>query len=112
LSPGERASAAVFVGNYGEAGAIDLLGRSRGLTAISGHNNYWLWGPAGRTGDVLIVVGRSRETLDRRFTAVEEAGVVDCGDCMPYENGQQIFICRGMKPPQLPERWPSLKHYE
>jgi len=112
LPPAERASAAVFVGNYGEAGAIDLLGRSRGLTAISGHNNYWLWGPAGRTGDVLIVVGRSREPLDRRFASVEEAGVIDCGDCMPYENGQKIFICRGMKPPQLPESWPSLKHYE
>jgi len=112
LSPAERASAAVFVGNYGEAGAIERLGRARGLTAISGHNNYWLWGPAGRTGDVLIVVRRSRETLDRRFTSVEEAGVIDCGDCMPYENGQKIFICRGMKPPQLPELWPSLKHYE
>ena len=111
LSPSERASAAVLVGNYGEAGAIDLLGRSRGLTAISGHNNYWLWGPSGRTGDVLIVVGRSRERLERRFASVEDAGVIDCGDCMPYENGQTIFICRRMKP-SLAEVWPTLKHYE
>ncbi len=112
LSPSERARAAIFVGNYGEAGAIELLGRSRGLTAISGHNNYWLWGPAGRTGDVLLVVSRSRLAQEEKFASVELGGTVDCGDCMPYENGQSIFICRGLKAPLLPERWPSLKHYE
>src|SRR5262249_50084077 len=112
LSPAERAAAAVLVGNYGEAGAIEQLGRNRGMTAISGHNNYWLWGPAGRTGDVLIVVSRSRERQEERFASVEQAGVVDCGDCMPYENGQFIFICRGLKPPPLGERWPQFRRYE
>lgn len=112
LSPSERASAAVLVGNYGEAGALELLGRSRGLSAISGHNNYWMWGPQGRTGDVLIVVSRSRERQEQRFTSVEQAGEIDCGDCMPYENHQMIFIGRGMKPPPLAERWPQFKHYE
>ncbi len=112
LSPAERASAAVFVGNYGEAGAIELLGRSRGLVAISGHNNYWLWGPQGRTGAVLIVLSRSRERQDQLFSSVEQVGEIDCGDCMPYENHQMIFIDRGLKPPLLSERWPQLKHYE
>ncbi len=111
LSPAERASAAVFTGNYGEAGAIEQLGKSRGLVAISGHNNYWLWGPAGRTGDVLIVLSRSRARLEERFTSVELAGETDCGDCMPYENHQPIFICRGLKPPPLAEQWTGLKHY-
>jgi hypothetical protein len=36
---------AVLTANYGEAGAIDFLGRERELPpAISGHNNYWFWG--------------------------------------------------------------------
>ena len=111
LTPAERASAAVLVGNYGEAGAIEQLGRPQGLTAISGHNNYWLWGPAGRTGEVLIVLSRSQERQQQRFASVELAGEIDCGDCMPYENHLSIFICRGMKVP-LAEVWPSLKHYE
>ena len=112
LSPADRASAAVLVGNYGEAGAIEQLGRSRGLVAISGHNNYWLWGTAGRSGDVLVVVSRSRERQEQRFTSVEQVGTIDCGDCMPYENGQSIFICRGLKPPSLAVRWPDFKHYD
>jgi hypothetical protein len=107
----ERSSAAVWVGNYGEAGAIERLGSSRGLVALSGHNNYWLWGPRGYTGRVMIVVNRSRALLEQRYASVEQLGETDCGDCMPYENHVPIFLCRGMKPP-LPERWPALKHYE
>lgn len=43
LSPEERARCAVFGQNYGEAGAIDVLGRKYGLpAAISGHNSYWI----------------------------------------------------------------------
>jgi len=112
LPPGDRERAAVFVGNYGEAGAIEQLARGRGITVVSGHNNYWLWGPAGRSGEVMVVVSRSRQRQDEKFASVEQAGVIECGDCMPYENGQSIFVCRGMKPPMLPERWASLKHYE
>jgi len=111
LPPSERTRAVALVGNYGEAGAIEHLGRRRGLRAISGHNNYWLWGTGGVTGDVLIVVSRSRERQQQRFASVELAGEIDCGDCMPYENHLSIFICRGMTPP-LPERWPQFKHFE
>src|SRR5213079_2883803 len=50
----ERADAAILVGNYGEAGAIERLGRDSGMVAISGHNNYWLWGPRGRGMRTLI----------------------------------------------------------
>jgi hypothetical protein len=112
LTAVERERAAVLAGNYGEAGAIEQLGRSRGLIAISGHNNYWLWGPAGRTGDVLIVLSRSRKRQEQRFLSVEQVGETDCGDCMPYENHLPIFICRGLRPPPLQERWDAFRHYE
>jgi hypothetical protein len=111
LTPAERATATTLVGNYGEAGAIERLGRARGLTAISGHNNYWLWGPGDRSGDVVIVLSRSRERLLQRFASVELDGEIDCGDCMPYENHLPIFICRGPKVP-LQTLWPSLKHFD
>ena len=58
LPPADRAKA-VFLGlDYGEAAAIDVFGRPLGLPpAISGHNNYYLWGPQGHDGSVLIVLG-------------------------------------------------------
>jgi hypothetical protein len=111
VPPAERSAAAVLVGNYGEAGAIERLGGSRGLVALSGHNNYWLWGPRGYSGDVMIVVTRSRTALEQRYASVIQVGETDCGDCMPYENHVPIFLCRGVVQP-LPQRWPLLKHYD
>ncbi|MGH9595843.1 MAG: ArnT family glycosyltransferase, partial [Edaphobacter sp.] len=44
LPPQERARTGILVGNYGQAGAIDILGAKYGLPpAISGHQNYWIW---------------------------------------------------------------------
>ena len=111
IPPGERASAAVFAGNYGEAGAIEYLGRARGLRVVSAHNNYWQWGPQGATGDVMLVLSRRPEVLRERFATVEQVGETDCGDCMPYENHIPIFLCRGLRS-SLAEAWPALKHYD
>jgi len=111
LPADDQHRAVVMTGNYGEAGAIERLAGSRGLRAISGHNNYWLWGPDGATGDVLIVLTRNRARLDQLFTSVEQRSETECGDCMPYENHLPIYVCRGLKTP-LVQLWPSVKHYE
>ena len=105
LAGGTRV-AAVFAGNYGEAGAIEQLGRSRGLPRSAATTTTGSGDRGGRTGEVLIVVSRSRERQEQRFATVEQVGETDCGDCMPYENGMSIFIGRGLKPPSLAERWP------
>ncbi len=108
----DRARAAFFVYNYGEAGAIDLLGRKYDLPkATSGHNNYWMWGPRGYSGEVMIIVGGSRDEHLKVFREVEQAGATDCHYCMPYEDDQPIFVCRGLKVP-LDEIWPKLKHFD
>ena len=58
LTPDERKQAVFLGNNYGEAAAIDVFGRSLGLPpAISGHNNYYLWGPRGHDGSVVIRLG-------------------------------------------------------
>lgn len=112
LSPEEQRVAGIFTGNYGEAGAIDLLGRRHGLPpAISGHNNYWLWGPRGHTGEVLIILGGSEKRYRSSFATVELAGSTDCGYCMPYENRMPIFVARGHSA-GLSAVWPRVKHFQ
>jgi hypothetical protein len=112
LPDADRERAAFFVSNYGEAGAIDHLGRQYDLPkATSGHNNYWLWGLRGYSGEVLIFVGGSRDRYLEVFDEVEQAGVTDCHYCMPYEDDQPIFVCRGPKVP-FQELWPQLKHFD
>ncbi len=111
LDPEERAHCAVFGQNYGEAGAIDVIGRRYGLpAAISGHNSYWIWGPGSASPTVMIVIGGNEADHRRVFDSVTIVGRVDCERCMPYEQGRTISVCRGLRVP-LPELWPRLKHY-
>jgi hypothetical protein len=108
----QRGRAVVLVVNYGEAGAIDFLGRSRGLPrAISGHNNYWLWGPGDLRGDdTVIAVGPSREDLEAAFEQVERVDTVRCQYCMPYENDLPVHVVRGLRAP-VNEYWQRLKRF-
>jgi hypothetical protein len=110
LPPADRAKAAVFGQNYGQAGAIDLFGPSLGLPpAISGHLSYWLWGPRGYTGEVMIVLDDDRETLQRLFGSVQLAGRVDHPYSMPYEHFD-VWVCR--QPRQsMAALWPRIKKY-
>jgi dolichyl-phosphate-mannose-protein mannosyltransferase len=106
----DRARAAVFANNYGEAGAVNLFGPRYGLPpAISAHQTHFLWGPRGNTGAVLIVLQDDRETLERLCASVEQAGAHAHPWGMAEENNP-IFVCRGLTPP-LPELWPRLKKW-
>jgi hypothetical protein len=114
LPPEERAVACVFGEDYGQAGAIDVLGRAYGLPyAIAGHNSYWLWGPRGCTGQVIIVIGGNLDELQRQFERAELAATHVCKDdlCMPYENHKPIHVARGLRVP-LATVWPRVKHYD
>jgi len=111
LSPEEKAQCAIFAGNYGEAGAIDLLGGKYGLPkATSGHNNYWLWGPRGYSGEIVITVGVPREALQSAFDQVELGGTIESEYAMPYETNLPVYVCRKPKY-TLEEAWPRAKHY-
>lgn len=111
LPPADRPKACIFGQNYGEAGAVDVFGPALGLPrAISGHNSYFLWGPRGCTGEVLIVIGGNRETLERLFDSVVLEGMHTCTDCMPYENNLPIMVARGLRLP-MAQLWPRVKKY-
>ncbi|GAK61713.1 glycosyl transferase family protein [Candidatus Vecturithrix granuli] len=111
LSPQEQAICGIFIENYGEAGAIDFFGTQYGLPrAISGHNNYWLWGPGEASGEVMIHVGGNLTQLQQIYTDVRQAAVFTCEYCMPYENNLPIYIGRGLRQP-LDEIWPLAKNY-
>jgi hypothetical protein len=111
LPPADRGRACIFVQNYGEAGAVDVLGAPLGLPrAISGHNSYFLWGPRGCTGEVMIVLGGRRKDHEDVFASVEQAAVHTCTDCMPYENNRPIWVARGARVP-LARVWPRVKRF-
>ena len=111
LTPQEKAQACVFTSNYGEAGAVDYFGPALGLPrAISGHNSYFIWGPQGCTGQVLITVNVRLQDLQTGVNSVTPAGETSCTYCMPFENHAPIYITRGLKAP-IDQLWPQVKSY-
>jgi hypothetical protein len=110
LSPEDKAKCAIFGQNYGQAGAIDFFGRRYGLPkAISGHQNYYLWGPRGYTGECMIVLDDRPEKLAQLFNHFEKVATVYHPYSMPYEHFD-VYLCRGLRWP-LPEIWYRIKQW-
>jgi 4-amino-4-deoxy-L-arabinose transferase-like glycosyltransferase len=110
LPPERRLRTAIFAQNFGQAGAIDLFGKKYGLPdAISGHQNYFLWGPREYTGESVIVLQGQQEQLEKVYTSVERRAHVSHPFSMPREQGD-IYYCTGLKWP-LQKIWPSVKNW-
>jgi len=110
LSPEEQARTAIFCHNYGDAGAIDFFGPRYGLPkAISGHQNYFLWGPRNYTGEIVILIGEKEEDVRKQFESVTVAATQDNPYALRYQT-QPILLCRGLKW-NLQEGWPTVKNW-
>jgi hypothetical protein len=111
LPPAERAQAAILASNYGEASAIDFYGAEYGLPpALSGHNQYWLWGTHGYTGNVLIDVHGECDRDARLFRVHRVVARFSNPWVRPFENDFPISICEGITTP-LAAVWPKLRRY-
>jgi hypothetical protein len=111
LAPEERQDCGIFAQDYGQAGAIDFLGRRVGLPAsLSGHQTWFLWGPRGYSGNCMIVLDDRRETLELLWQHVDYVGQSAAN---PYALEQQIdvFICRGKKFDSWAGIWPRIKRW-
>jgi hypothetical protein len=111
IPPAERADCAIFAQDYGQAGAIDFLGRRDGLPpALSGHQTYFLWGPRGYSGKCMIVLGERKEVLETYFDAVQFVGI-SADNPYALEKGIGVDICRGPKFGTLAQLWPGFKKW-
>ena len=105
-----RPKTAIFAQNFGQAGAIDLFGPKYGLpAAISGHQNYFLWGPRDYTGESVIVMQGRQEELEKAYASVEKRAHVSHPYSMPREHFD-VYYCRGLKAP-LSQMWPLVKNW-
>lgn len=102
----QRENVGVMVRNYGEAGAIEMLGPAYHLPSpISGTNSAWLRGYPVPPPSTLIVLGTSREDAEQMYTSCRLAG--HNGNILGVKNEESqdhpdIFVCG---PPRLP--WPE-----
>jgi hypothetical protein len=111
LPPQDRARASIVASNYGEAAAIDFFGAGHGLPpALSGHNQYFLWGTHGQSGDIVIDVNGNCGASAHLFRETTLALKFSASYAISYESPMPIMLCRGLKVP-LAQLWPKIKNY-
>jgi hypothetical protein len=114
LPPDQQASVGVLVGNYGEQGAIEILGPAYHLPPpISMTNSAWLRGYPTPPPTTLIVLGFSPLSADRAFTGCRLAGHNINSEGIKNEESQyspDIFVCDGPRKP-WPQFWADNQRY-
>ena len=105
-----RARTAIFCSNYGEAGAVDILGPKYGLpAAVSGHNNYFYWGWHGFTGESVLTLGDSRDEFTKDYEEVIDLGPFDSPWTMNYEDRHYFWLRR--RKHSFAASWPQVKDW-
>jgi len=109
LPQDQQAHLGITTGNYGEYGAIDVLGRAYGLPQpIGTTNSEWLRGYPDPGASTFIVIGLGQKKADSIFTACRLAG--HNGNSLGVKNEESqdhpdIFVCG---PPRMP--WAEIWH--
>jgi dolichyl-phosphate-mannose-protein mannosyltransferase len=107
LPPDQQAHLGITTGNYGEYGAIEILGPAYGLpNPIGTTNSEWLRGYPTPPPTTLIVIGLGDKEANSIFTGCRWAGHNGNSEGLRNEESQyhpDIFVCG---PPRLP--WPEL----
>jgi hypothetical protein len=111
LPPDQRRVAALLTYNYGQASALDFFGPRYGLPpALSGHNNYYLYGTRGLSGDVVIAIGVDRALLASEWREVKRVGTFHDAYVLPDQNDLPIYVCRG-RLHDFAAWWPATKRF-
>jgi hypothetical protein len=107
LPPDQQAHLGITTGNYGEYGAIELLGAAYGLPKpIGTTNSEWLRGYPTPPPTTLIVIGLHEHDANAIFTGCRWAGHNGNSEGLRNEESQDhpdIFVCG---PPRQP--WSEL----
>jgi dolichyl-phosphate-mannose-protein mannosyltransferase len=107
----DRKKCVILAENYGEAGAIKILGDKYQLpNPVSRHGSFWTWGPGEKSGEVCISVGNEKEVVDMLFEEHNLVKMVTHKYAIDEENNIPVYLCRKPRT-SLQQLWPQLEKY-
>lgn len=109
LSPKDKVNCVIWASNYGEAGAIQILGKKYDLpNPVCTHGSFWLWGPGKKNGEVFISIGNEKEDIESVFEEFKLVKMVKHKYAIDEENNIPVYICRKPKI-NISETWKTLE---
>ncbi|WP_299367617.1 glycosyltransferase family 39 protein [Winogradskyella sp.] len=98
LSKSERENCVLWAENYGEAGALKILGKRYGLpNPISRHGSFWTWGFGNKDASVWISLGNEQPSVEHVFEDVELIKMITHKYAIDEEHNIPLYICRKPK---------------
>jgi hypothetical protein len=111
LSETDKKQCVLWAENYGEAGALKILGKRYGLpNPISRHGSFWTWGHGNENATVWISLGNEQPAVDYFFEEVELVRMIYHKYAVDEENGIPLYICRKPKI-DIPQAWKDYEPY-
>lgn len=112
IPPAGREQTVIFAANYGEAGAVDVLGASHGLPlAYSGHTGFSEWGqPTASAASALVIGYQSPSDAAQYFDGCAALAKID--DEVGLDNqaqGLPVMLCHPTA--SWATLWLHLRHY-
>jgi hypothetical protein len=110
LPANESGRASVLAGTYSQAAALNVLRKEAVPRAVSGNMTYYLWGPDGDRGDVLIVYGLPREFIERHYRSCAESARIEAPLARPWDTDLPVYVCREPLG-TMADLWPELRRF-
>jgi hypothetical protein len=110
LPANDRGRATVLAGSYSQASAINVLRDEATPRAVSGNMTYYLWGPDGERGEVLIAYGLPRELVERHYRTCIESARIEAPLARPWDTDLPVYVCRDPFG-KMADLWPDIRQY-
>ena len=107
----DKANCVILAKNYGEAGAIEIIGKKYGLpNPICSNGSFWLWGAGTTSGQVCISIGNEKQVVERVFTDYKLVKIIKHKYAIEEENNIPVYLCRNPKI-NIQQKWKSLEKH-
>ncbi len=111
LSKTEKEECIILAENYGEAGALIVLGEKYNLPKpVCSHGSFWLWGTGNTSGETTITLGIEKEIIEKVFEDYQLIKIIHHKYAIDEENNIPVYLCKKPKI-KIKKIWPSLESH-
>ena len=94
----EKENCMIWAENYGEAGAIEILGDKYKLPSpMSSHGSFWTWGPGNTQAEIYISIGNEKQAVESVFSDYTLVKIVKHKYAIGEENNIPVYLCSNPK---------------
>lgn len=94
----EQQNCVIWAENYGEAGALQIIGEKYNLPKpISRHGSFWSWGYQNKNADVWISIGNEKTFVESVFEETQLVKMITHKYAIDEEVNIPLYICKKPK---------------